>query len=210
MINLSGIVSFPKIFLQPKLIVPKMVCTNFNEINFEQLKKTHGIKCIVLDKDNCISKDKTDRIYPQYLQNNWINGLLKWYDMDNIAVVSNSIGSSDDTIDFRDAKEFQKNYKQDMQNLEEKGKQHKDINIILHNKKKPGCQEEILDYFIKEKKLCDHPSEIAIIGDRLLTDVLMGNMMKAFPVYLQTGVHLNEKNVLIKLEQILYNNYIKK
>lgn len=215
MLNLSGIVNFPKIFYQPKLLVPKMTCKNFNEINFEQLKQNHGIKCIVLDKDNCISEDKSNRVYPPYLKSNWINGLLKHYSMDNVVIVSNSIGSSDDTTTFDGAKVFQQNYKQDYETFFAENKADsliafKDLNILEHNDKKPGCHTQIANYFIKDKKLCDSVSEIAIIGDRLFTDVLMGNIMRAFPVYLQTGVRLNEKNPLINLEQIIYKKYIKK
>lgn len=214
MLNLSGIVNFPKIFYQPKLLLPKMTCKSFNEINFEQLKHHHGIKCIVLDKDNCISEDKSNRIYPAYLKNNWVNGLLKHYSMDNIVIVSNSIGSSDDTATFTGAKDFQQSYKKDFEGFLQENKADaavafKDLNILLHNGKKPGCHTQIAAYFIKDKKLCDSVSEIAIIGDRLFTDVLMGNLMKAFPVYLQTGVRLNEKNPLISLEQMIYRKYIK-
>ncbi|XBW35321.1 hypothetical protein QEN19_000887 [Hanseniaspora menglaensis] len=215
MLNYSGILTFPKILLQPKLIVPKITYSNFNEINFEQLKNVYGIKCIVLDKDNCISKDKANIIYPEYLKNNWTKGLLKWYDMDNIVVVSNSIGSSDDTVDFSGAKLFRENYIKDIKNLQKNNIvdekiQFKELNVIEHNHKKPGCYPEIIRHFIHEKKLCDDPSEIAIIGDRLFTDVLMGNLMKSFPIYLQTGVLLKNSNPLIKLEQIIYKNYINK
>lgn len=73
--------------------------------------------------------------------------------------------------------------------------------MLKHSTKKPGCDKEILSYF-REKKLCD-AHEIAIVGDRLLTDILMANKMGSSGIWVSEGVTLSQK-VLPKFERFLY------
>lgn len=196
MINFSSIANIPKIIFNPKLLQPSLTYQNFNEINFELLKK-HGIKYIVLDKDNCISADKSSRIYPLYLSNNWNNGLLRVFPLENILVVSNSMGSSDDP-GFAQVHQFQVNYQRDANTSSM-------LPILKHNHKKPGCQGSIIDHFQKANPKSTVKSEdIAVIGDRLFTDILMANQMKSLGVYLQQGVSLKKSSPWIMVEQGIY------
>lgn len=197
MINFSSIANIPRVIFNPKLLQPSLTYQNFNEINFELLKTKHGIKYIVLDKDNCISADKSSRIYPLYLHNNWKDGLLKHFVLANILVVSNSMGSSDDP-GFAQVCQFQKNYQHDANTSSV-------LPVLEHNHKKPGCQASIIDHFQRTTpKDTVKPESIAVIGDRLFTDILMANQMKCLGVYLQQGVALKKSSPWIMLEQGIY------
>lgn len=198
MINFSSISNVPKIIINPRLLQPTLTFQNFNEINFELLKKQHNVKYIVLDKDNCISADKAPRIYPAYLHHNWKDGLLQHFDLSRVLIVSNSMGSSDDPS-YVQVKEFQQNYQEDT-------KSNVTLPILKHNHKKPGCNQQIIHHFESMHGIGNVKSEeIAVIGDRLFTDVLMANQMGSLAVYLQQGIFLKNTNPWIMLEQGIYN-----
>ena len=63
------------------------------------------------------------------------------------------------------------------------------VHVLRHDTKKPGCGFEIMEYFRKatDSKITK-PSQIAIVGDRLFTDVLMANMMGSWSVWVKGGV----------------------
>jgi len=78
------------------------------------------------------------------------------------------------------------------------------INVLCHSIKKPGCLNEITQYFAK---LNVKPNEIIVIGDRLFTDMLMANMMGSWGCWINQGVELSDK-ILPKLERDLYNRLV--
>lgn len=198
MINFSSIGNIPRIIINPRLLQPTLTYQNFNEINFELLKKEYNVKYIVLDKDNCISADKAPRVYPGYLHHNWKDGLLQNFDLNQILIVSNSMGSSDDP-NYLQVDEFQQNYQEDT-------KTNVVLPILKHNHKKPGCHQHIIHHFQSIHGLGNVKNEeIAVIGDRLFTDILMANQMGSIGVYLQQGVFLKKTNPWIMLEQGIYN-----
>jgi len=46
------------------------------------------------------------------------------------------------------------------------------ISVIRHDEKKPGGLNEVMDHFDN----VDDPSQICMVGDRLLTDIVFGNL----------------------------------
>ena len=70
--------------------------------------------------------------------------------------------------------------------------------MLRHSTKKPGCGPEVLQYF-RSRPECGvtKPSQIAIVGDRLLTDVMMANMMGSWGVWVKDGV-VEEKSIVRK------------
>lgn len=55
--------------------------------------------------------------------------------------------------------------------------------------KKPGCKDEVMEYFAQAKDFeITSPSQIAVVGDRLLTDVMMANMMGSYGFWIKDGV----------------------
>ena len=54
---------------------------------------------------------------------------------------------------------------------------------------KPGCAQEVLAYFRKHSDAgVTAPSHIAVVGDRLLTDVMLANLMGAQAIWVRNGV----------------------
>lgn len=103
-------------------------------------------------------------------------------------IVSNSAGTNDD-IGYKQALELEANT---------------GVKVLRHPTKKPGCHDEILQYFAK---LNVKSTEIAVIGDRLFTDILMANMMGSYGVWLRDGVEQSQK-LFPKLERNFYDYFV--
>ena len=73
-----------------------------------------------------------------------------------MAILSNSAGTNDDT-NHEDAREIESKL---------------GIAVIIHQEKKPGGIEEVMQHFPNVHE----PSELCMVGDRLLTDVVFGNL----------------------------------
>ncbi|KAK5013166.1 hypothetical protein LTR16_001323 [Cryomyces antarcticus] len=71
---------------------------------------------------------------------------------------------------------------------------------ILTQSQKPGCRAEVLDYF-RSATNGDVTSakQIAVVGDRLFTDIMMANMMGSYGVWVKDGV-TEEKSLFTKVE----------
>lgn len=54
---------------------------------------------------------------------------------------------------------------------------------------KPGCHKEVLNYFRNQQDSgVTRPSQIAVVGDRLLTDMMLANDMGAHGLWTRHGV----------------------
>jgi HAD superfamily phosphatase (TIGR01668 family) len=61
--------------------------------------------------------------------------------------------------------------------------------ISLTEFQKPGCKDEVMKYFAQAEDVeITSPSQIAVVGDRLLTDVMMANMMGSYGFWIKDGV----------------------
>lgn len=70
------------------------------------------------------------------------------------------------------------------------------VKVLRHSTKKPGCHPEILDYFRNAPDAdVTCASQIAVVGDRLFTDVMMANMMGSYGVWVKDGV-VEEKGLV--------------
>lgn len=79
------------------------------------------------------------------------------------------------------------------------------VGVFLHKKKKPECHVEVLSHF---KKLGIKAEEIAVIGDRIFTDVLMANVMNSQAIWLKTGVEL-QKGIFFRIERAFYKHILR-
>lgn len=72
------------------------------------------------------------------------------------------------------------------------------VNVLSHQTKKPGCGSEIMEYFQKHPETgVTSPSQIAVIGDRLSTDIMLANMMGSHGIWIKDGVvPLQKKNIV--------------
>lgn len=56
--------------------------------------------------------------------------------------------------------------------------------------------DEIVKYFCSKADVGEiRPSQIAVVGDRLLTDIMMANMMGAWGVWVKDGVVIQTRAV---------------
>lgn len=106
--------------------------------------------------------------------------LRKAYPGSRLLIVSNSAGTNDD-VDGKEA------------NLLEAAT---GVKVLRHSTKKPGCGRQILDYFYDTPDSnVTLPSQIAVVGDRLSTDVVMANMMGSWSIWVKDGV-VREKSLV--------------
>lgn len=166
--NASAVANVHRVAYNPALCLPHLRVDSFDKLVFPLAIPGASIRAIVLDKDNCFAKDHDDKIWPAY-QQAW-ERLRAAYFAEHILIVSNSAGTNDDA-----------GHKQ-----AEKLEQETGVCVLRHATKKPGCHAEITAHFAERG--ITRADEIAVIGDRLLTDVFMANMMGAWSVWLSEGV----------------------
>ncbi|PQE15580.1 had superfamily phosphatase protein [Rutstroemia sp. NJR-2017a WRK4] len=77
------------------------------------------------------------------------------------------------------------------------------VTVLPHSTKKPGCGPEIMEYFLKYPETgVTRPDQIAVVGDRLTTDVMMANLMGSYAIWVKDGVvPVEETSVFARLEQ---------
>jgi len=122
-----------------------------------RLKKEFGIRCVVFDKDNTLSLCYVDELHESVRETVEQSKII--FGERCVAILSNSVGSCDD-LDYKGAAETEQNMQ---------------LPVIRHVEKKPACLREVLAHFehlTPELKA----SEICIVGDRVLTDVLFANL----------------------------------
>lgn len=96
------------------------------------------------------------------------------HNANSVLIVSNTAGSSSSAAHESEAQDLEK----------ETG-----IPVLRQKEgsKKPLCSAEVLAFF-REKGVTDNPAEIAVIGDRLATDVLLAKEMGSWSVWCRHGM----------------------
>lgn len=188
--NLSGTINFFKLFYQPQLCMPQMTISNFSQLPVP-IPDFYGrkIKGVVLDKDNTFADPYDVKVFPKY-KDKW-NQLRECYPGAHCLIVSNTAGTVDDH-GFKQADLIEKKI---------------GVAVLHHKTKKPGCRDEILEYF-KKNGICDSPQEIVVVGDRLLTDIMTANLMKSSSIWVSDGVIKNTRWVS-KFEKTIYRGLLK-
>ena len=72
------------------------------------------------------------------------------------------------------------------------------VTVLSHRVKKPGCADEIMSYFSAHPETgVTNPSQIAVVGDRLSTDMMLANSMGSWGVWVKDGVvPLHKKSIV--------------
>lgn len=179
--NLSGTLNGFRALLNPRLCLPEACVSNFNELSIP-LKP--DIKAVILDKDNCFAAPNELEVWCEYGET-W-EKLRNAYPGNRLLIVSNTAGTNDD-IGFEQARKVEKNTK---------------VAVFKHSVKKPGCHGEIMKY-LYDNKIVTGAHEVAVIGDRIFTDIVMANMMGASGYWIRDGVK-NSNNPLVNFEKMLY------
>lgn len=185
--NLSATVNIVRLAFNPQLCMPHLVIPTFNNLPVPIAIPNSDIKAIVLDKDNCFAKAHDDKVWPEYTSK-WEH-LRKEYPDASLLIVSNSAGTNDD-INHRQAEILEN---------------RTGVHVLRHTTKKPGCHQEIMDY-LKQQGVCNEPSEVAVVGDRLFTDMVMANIMGAKGVWVNRGVE-QSNSLICKIERWWYKTF---
>lgn len=166
--------------------MPNIVVPTFNEIPVPIPPISHEsapIKVVILDKDNCFAKPHASVVWPAYMAK--MQRLKQVYG-DNLLILSNTAGSSDDPTKA----------------LASALEKSTGIKVLHHETKKPGCYTEVVDN-LRKQGIINDAKEIAVVGDRLMTDVVMANFMGAQSVWIKDGVVPNP-SVFCHLEKFMY------
>lgn len=145
-----------------------------------------GIKAVIFDKDNTLTAPYENSLHPRAKFG--LQSALDAFGTDNVAILSNSAGTNDDP-DFEDGREIEKSL---------------GIAVIRHVEKKPGGIDEVMKHFPK----VDDPSQLCMVGDRLLTDVVFGNLHGMLTVHtlpLCSGEENKNDNTVAKIIRTLEN-----
>jgi len=178
-LNLSGTLNALRLLYNPALCLPHHTVSSFNDLpiplsrafaNGESTEKV-DIRAVVLDKDNCFAVPDTDHVYPAYQKH--FESLRAAYPGARLLIVSNSAGTSSDP-GGKEADVLERNT---------------GVRVLRHSTKKPGCGSQVLDYFrMNPEAKVTSASQIAVVGDRLFTDVMLANMMGSYGFWIRDGV----------------------
>lgn len=141
-------------------MVPHVTLDNVSQLHYQALKDKCGIRAVIFDKDNTLTAPYANTIHPDASAG--LQAAKSVFGSENVAIMSNSAGTLDDP-DYEDAKRIE----------EALG-----IAVIRHNEKKPGGLPEVLEHFKVED-----PASLCMVGDRLLTDVVFGNLYGMLTVH---------------------------
>jgi phosphatidylglycerophosphatase GEP4 len=79
------------------------------------------------------------------------------------------------------------------------------VHVLPHSVKKPGCGPEIMEYFRKHPETgVTDPSQIAVVGDRLSTDMMLANMMGGWGFWVKDGVVPLQQKSVVSLSKSLF------
>lgn len=145
--------------------------------------KSPVIRALVLDKDNTLCPPKTTTFPPQilskldHLRKSPTSPFNQQTSPSSILIVSNRAGSHP-------------RYDAEVHSLES-SLAHLQIPVFrlpAGIEKKPFCGEAVVDWF-RERGVIERADEIAVVGDRLGTDVIMASMTGAWSVWCRDGVY---------------------
>jgi len=174
--NISGTFNVLRLFANPALCLPHHTISTFDQlpVPLSLAFRKHGekgsdIRAVVLDKDNCFAIPKQNTVYPAYSAK--FDELRKAYPSSRLLIVSNTAGTDSDK-GYAEADLLERNT---------------GVKVLRHSTRKPGCHAGIIEHFRDADVGVTRASQVAIVGDRLFTDVLMANMMGSYGVWVKDG-----------------------
>ncbi|KAJ1933751.1 hypothetical protein GGF37_006619 [Kickxella alabastrina] len=184
-LNIAGIKSAFLLLRRPQLLLPHMAVSDIRSIPFDEMRQ-NGIKYLVFDKDNCLTAPYADHIHPDF-QSAW-QKCKDVFPHNRILIASNSAGTPDDA-NCKAAKSVELAL---------------GVPVLRHQVKKPACGLEIM-----AQLGATDPREVAMIGDRLATDIVLANINGFLGVWTQVIITTKGDNaaaaVLRRMEHALYD-----
>ncbi|KAI9060458.1 HAD phosphatase [Trametes sanguinea] len=174
--NLPGVLVPLHLLINPRLVVPGIIVKDIRQLDFPALYKA-GYRGAVFDKDNCLTIPHEDRLVPE-LAEAW-RECRETFGPGNVLIVSNTAGSHLDSGELE----------------AESVQHHLSAPVLRHTSLKPSyaCIKSIRAYFASLPRPI-RDEELVIVGDRLLTDVVMANRMSRRVPSPPTDVQDTEKS----------------
>ncbi|KRX04222.1 HAD-like domain [Pseudocohnilembus persalinus] len=214
------------IIFNKQIINPHLLVDRIDQINYKELERL-GIRCIVFDKDNTLTKHLKNGYFDQQIQNKIVNLQKQNSFNGHIYLFSNGL------------------YKLKEENVDQLSKELQNIKILFKDlngnkiNKKPFNFRQIYEYVNylnqnnsfnlqntpsnindskSQKQQNDNkdsqydiiqPHQIAFIGDRMFTDVFVSNMNGCFSILTKPFSNENE-SLGIRFCRLLENFYLDK
>ncbi|BFZ54051.1 hypothetical protein PYCC9005_001082 [Savitreella phatthalungensis] len=186
---------------RPALLRPTLVVDEYSDIPWRNLHaaihqaeaqreagRSESVSYIALDKDNCFSRAKTLDILPAYAAA-FREMTQTLTSRSQCLIVSNTAGTLMHSEDLNGHLALQ---------LE----RTTGFSVLRHKRPKPGCGNNILRHFSETHMTTVKPHEILVVGDRLLTDILMANLHGMRSCWLRKGVAYEDSGLGGKLERL--------
>lgn len=158
----------------------------FIDVSYQALRDQCGIKAVIFDKDNTLTAPYENSLHPR--ARSGLASAIQVFGHDNVAILSNSAGTDDDP-NFEDGAQIEKSL---------------GIPVIKHREKKPGGIDEVMQHFPN----VEDASQLCMVGDRLLTDVVFGNLHGMLTVHtlpLCSGEENKNDNTVAKVIRMVEN-----
>lgn len=176
-LNLDAIFYFPIArYFNKSLAIPHFSVKNISRIDPIKLKEV-GFKGLVFDKDNTLTVPYGREIHPSIRE---AFEEFRSVFRNNIVIMSNSAGTKDDK-NYGDAREIESDL---------------GINVLKHDRKKPGGIESVTEYFNCE------PQELVMFGDRIFTDIVFGNRYGMLTVHTALLTEEGDNKAAVKIRRI--------
>ncbi|KAB5547303.1 mitochondrial PGP phosphatase [Coniochaeta sp. 2T2.1] len=193
-LNINGFLNVFRCLASPSICLPHATISTFNDLPipldkaFEARKGKPTIKAVVLDKDDCFAYPESSTVFESNKER--FEALRAAYPGRRLLIVSNTSGAQSYDKDGKLAAEVEKSTS---------------VTVLAHRVKKPGCADEIMDYFRQHPETgVTGPHQIAVVGDRLFTDMMLANRMGSWGIWVKDGVvPLAEKSIFSRMEQRL-------
>lgn len=176
-INYQAIATMASVMRRPYLASPHVSVPTVSELDFVTMRDRCGIRAVVFDKDNTLTAPYVDTIHARAVPG--LERALRAFGSSRVAILSNSAGTADDP-DFSMAEAIER---------------ASGVTVVRHQEKKPGGMEELVAHFQsqddkggddsdgKRPLPVECPEQLCVVGDRLLTDVVFGNLHGALTVH---------------------------
>ena len=146
---------------RPGLLVPHVAVSNVDALDFDALRAA-GVASIIFDKDNTLTAPYVDTAHVDV--SDAIKRAKDAFGEDNCIVLSNSAGSGDDAPEYNAAKACEAAL---------------GLRVARHpDAQKPQCLEQVVASLPSSDA-----STVAVVGDRLSTDILAANEIGALSVH---------------------------
>ncbi|OAQ96231.1 hypothetical protein LLEC1_02862 [Akanthomyces lecanii] len=177
-LNLSASLNATRLLFKPSTCLPHHTVSTFNDLPIPLDSALHArglqanIRAVVLDKDDCFAYPDAKHVYEPYKEH--FEKLRTAYPGRKLLVVSNTAGAASWDRDLAQAAAVEAST---------------GVHVLPHAAKKPGCGPEIMAYFRRHPETgVTEASQVAVVGDRLTTDMMLANMMGGWGFWIRDGV----------------------